>query len=73
MKKVVAVILVIVMCFSFCACGSSSSSGGHKTTCKSCGRTFEAGDAAGNYMNIARTGMCNNCEGNYHAMKGYLD
>ena len=34
-------------------------------TCRVCGRTFEAGDAGGNYRNIAKTHMCNNCYSNY--------
>ena len=38
-------------------------------TCKSCGRSWNAGDSNGNYRNIAQTGMCNNCENNYHDMK----
>ena len=40
--------------------------------CKSCGRKFEAGDTAENYMNIARTGMCNNCYNNYKSMSEAL-
>ena len=48
--------------------GSSGSSGGgygsgNTRVCKVCGRSFESGD--GNYKNIARTGMCNNCYSNY--------
>lgn len=41
--------------------------------CKSCGRQYEAGDAAGNYMNIAKTGMCKNCYNNFNDLKGFLD
>lgn len=41
--------------------------------CKSCGRQFEAGDAAGNYMNIAKTGMCKNCYNNFNDLKGFSD
>lgn len=65
---IIAVILTIV--FIVMAVSPSISSGGggssSRNTCKSCGRTFSAGDAAGNYKNIARTGMCNNCYGNYN-------
>lgn len=40
--------------------------------CKSCGRSFKAGDSAGNYMNIARTGMCNNCYRNYKSLESFI-
>lgn len=45
---------------------SDGSSGGNTNTCKVCDRSWSAGDSGGNYRNIARTGMCNNCESNYH-------
>ena len=41
--------------------------------CKSCGKQYEAGDEAGNYMNIAKTGMCKNCYNNFNDLKGFLD
>lgn len=41
-------------------------------TCKSCHRSWEAGDSGGNFMNIARTGMCKNCYGNYNSLKGFI-
>lgn len=44
---------------------SGSSSGSHSKTCKFCHREFEAGDDGGNFMNIAKTGMCKNCYNNY--------
>ena len=70
-KRILALILVITLCLSLCACVGGSSGGSSKTnTCKSCGRTFEAGDSAGNFMNIARSGMCNNCYNNYKSMTG---
>ena len=67
MKKTIAIILVLVLILSLLtACVGGSSSGSHKTaTCKSCGRTYEAGDSGGNFMNIARTGMCKRCYNNF--------
>ncbi len=55
--------------------GSSSSSGSNSkiAECKVCEREFEAGDRAGNYKSIARTGMCNNCYKNYQWGKEYID
>ena len=62
---VIVIILVLVLLIG--SCGGSGSGGGatRKNTCKSCGRSYEAGDAGGNFMNIARTGMCKNCYNNY--------
>ena len=66
MKKFIALILALVLCLSLCACGGGSSSYKPKSSeCKSCHRTFYAGDSAGNFMNIARTGMCNKCYENF--------
>lgn len=44
---------------------STGSSSSRTAKCKSCGRKYEAGDSAGNFMNIAKTGMCNNCYRNF--------
>ena len=66
----VIVIIVLGLLLKNCMGSGSSSGGGHSITCKSCGRTFEAGDSAGNYKNIARTGMCNNCYSNYKWASG---
>ena len=70
----VSVIISLILGF-ICAYGliawfglASSDTGSGRTdtaVCKSCGRSFEAGDDDGNFMNIARTGMCNNCYNNY--------
>lgn len=45
-----------------------SNKGGYTSdsaTCKMCGRSWKAGDTGGNYMSIALSGMCKNCETNY--------
>lgn len=59
--------LIIIMIITLAALIGGCSNGGSVSTnnCKSCGRTFQAGDDAGNYRNIARTNMCNNCYNNY--------
>lgn len=51
---------------------SSSAKPAGEGVCKSCGRQFEAGDSGGNYMNIAKTGMCKNCYNNYNSMSEFL-
>ena len=60
-------VIFISLLLSFCGGtnGGGSSSRTKTATCKSCGRTYEAGDSDGNFMNIARTGMCNNCYNNF--------
>lgn len=63
---ILAVILFAAVAISSCGGGSGSGSSHHSTnTCKSCGRTYEAGDSGGNFMSIARTGMCKNCYNNF--------
>ncbi len=65
MRKVL-IALALVFCFALVGCDDGGYSYHVDTaTCKSCGRTFEAGDSAGNYKNIAQTGMCNNCYDNF--------
>ncbi|MBQ9044471.1 MAG: hypothetical protein IJ112_00820 [Oscillospiraceae bacterium] len=54
---------ILASCFG--SSGSSGGGSGRTATCKSCGRSFPAGDSGGNYMSIARTGMCKNCYNNY--------
>ena len=56
MKKIIAVLLSLVLAFSMVACGGGSPK---TNTCKSCSRTYEAGDSAGNFKSIAKSGMCN--------------
>lgn len=63
----VIIIFVLLFIIGMIAAGSSGESSGSSSTrkCGSCGRVFEAGDSGGNYMCIARTGMCNNCYNNF--------
>ena len=67
---IIAIVALIVVC-----CNSCVNDSGHvdTSTCKSCGRTFEAGDSDGNYKNIARSGMCNNCYDNYKYFEDFVD
>lgn len=71
MKRIIALILIAALCLSLCACGGGSSSP-KKNSCKSCGRSYQAGDSAGNFMKIAKTGMCNNCYNNFKSMSAAL-
>ena len=65
-KRVIVLILVAALCISLCSCVGGSGGGSSKTaTCRSCGRSFKAGDSGGNFVNIARTNMCKNCYNNY--------
>jgi len=70
MKKLISLLLAVLLCFSLCACSSGSSS--KTNTCKICGRSYAAGDSGGNFMNIAKTGMCKNCYNNYKYISGAI-
>lgn len=69
--KLVTWVIILLFCFAFLgSCfsdvGGSCYSGSRSTaTCKYCGRSYSAGDSAGNFKNIARSGLCNNCYNNY--------
>ena len=60
-----AIAVLIIIIFLASNNSGSSSSKYSTNTCKSCGRTYEAGDSGGNFMSIARTGMCKNCYENF--------
>ena len=64
--KVVVILLVLTILTGIL----SASIGGNindndGNVCGSCGRSYSAGDIGGNYMSIARTGMCKNCYNNF--------
>lgn len=61
---IIVVVIIIIGLLAMCSSGggSSSSSSSKGRTCKSCGRTFTD---SSNTMNIAKTGMCNNCYSNF--------
>ena len=74
-KKITALLLAAVI---ICKLTSCSESGTERdvATCKGCGRSFYAGDANGNYMNIAWTNLCNKCEAEvkaYQELKDYIE
>lgn len=57
--------LILLACFMLGSCSSGSSSSSHSTkTCGSCHRTYEAGDAGGNFSSISRRGLCKKCYNN---------
>ena len=59
-------VIVLIALIASCSGGGSGGGSGHRTNpCKSCGRSYEAGDAGGNFMSIAKTGMCKNCYNNF--------
>jgi len=65
-KRILAMLFLVLIVVTFaCACSDGGSSHHSTNTCKSCGRSYEAGDSGGNFMNIARTGMCKNCYDNF--------
>lgn len=75
MKKAIVAILIVGMIFIFCSCGGGDNER-DIATCEGCGKRFYAGDAAGNYMNIAWTNLCNSCEAEakaYGEIKDYLE
>ena len=66
---------IVVICIVLLIAFSCSDSGSHTTStniCKSCGRSFPAGDDGGNFMNIAKTGMCKNCYNNFQWGKQFI-
>ena len=67
---IVSLVIILGMILSGIQGNSHSSS---ENTCGSCGRSWSAGDSGKNYRNIARTGLCKNCESNYHIMSDALD
>ena len=73
-SSIIAIIVFVIIIFAISGgLGSSGGSSGRGGTCKSCGRKFAAGDEGGNYMSVARRGMCKNCYNNYDSMKEFLD
>ena len=68
----VLIVMAILYGIAMASVSGGSRGSGSSNTCGSCGRSWSAGDSGGNYMNIARTGMCNNCENNYHTLKPFL-
>lgn len=71
MKKFLCFILTLIISMSLMACGSSGER--DVAECGSCDRKYYAGDVGGNYMSIARTGMCKNCYNNYKFTQETLD
>ena len=67
--SIILVLLVVGLVLHACSASPDRSS----ATCESCGRTYEPGDSGGNYMNIARTSMCNNCYDNFKWAQSVLD
>ena len=74
---VLAVIIAVIVLFAiFGSCGDDNSDDRDVATCKGCGTSYYAGDAAGNYMNIGWTNLCNRCEAEakaYGELKDYLE
>ena len=71
MKKFVCLILTLVMSLSLVACGGSGERDVNE--CGSCGKKYYAGDAGGNYMKIATSGMCKRCYSNFKSTREALD
>ena len=72
--RAIVILTLVIALISGIAVGGGGGGGGSRdsNTCKSCHRSWEAGDSGGNFMNIARTGMCKNCYGNYNSLKGFI-
>ena len=64
MKGIIIVVAILLLVGFFIFGGGRGGNGG-TNTCKVCGRSWSAGDSGGNYMSIARSGMCVNCHNNY--------
>ena len=72
MIGIIALALIVVLGMVLSGTEGTNSSDS-ENTCGSCGRSWSAGDSGRNYRNIARTGLCKNCEANYHSLKDVLD
>lgn len=76
-KKVIiaiaAVVLFIYIVSSIAVGGGSVSNNVSTNTCGSCGRSYKAGDAGGNYMSIAKSGLCKNCNSNREYFEWIFD
>ena len=76
-KRVVSFLLMLTLLLSILGfSGCSSSNGRDVNECGVCGRKYYAGDAGGNYMKIAYSGMCKSCYARYKThqeIKDYYD
>ena len=66
-------IIAIVVILGIFALLSDDDGSNGTAKCKSCGRTYEAGDSRGNYNKIKMTNMCNNCYSNFKWSQDMLD
>lgn len=72
MKKILVFVIIILILGILGSClGNTSSSA--KARCSSCGRSYSAGDAGGNYRSITWTGMCKNCYNNFKWAKNAIE
>ena len=71
MKKIVCLLLTLAMGLTLVACGTSGERDVNK--CGSCGTKYYAGDAGGNCMKIATSGMCKKCYSNFKMKKEIVD
>jgi len=69
--SVILVVLVIGMMFVFSGCSGSDER--DVAECGVCGKRYYAGDAGGNYMKIAYSGMCKKCYSRYKEQKELRD
>lgn len=81
-EKVLAAIILVSLCFCigmgvrFVATGGLSggiSNPNGSRTCSVCRKSYKAGDSGGNYMSIARSGMCVSCNSSFHGAKDALE
>lgn len=66
---ILASVLILIM-LTWMVSGDTEKTDG---TCGSCGRKFSAGDGSGNYVHVAMTGLCNNCDENREYFSGVFD
>ena len=72
-KFFIAILVFALVMYILCSgMFDSYNSGSASSVCKVCGRSFEAGDSAGNFRNIARTGFCKNCYNNYKSVEEFI-
>ena len=73
-KRVLSFLLVLTLLLSVLVfSGCSSSNERDVNECGVCGTKYYAGDAGGNYMKIAYSGMCKSCYETYKAYQEIKD
>ena len=70
---IIAFVIVGIALMNPSGLAPTGSSNRHSLTCSVCGKTYYAGDSGGNYMSIAKSGMCVSCHDSFQGAKDALE